>query len=82
MLAGKKIQAVTVLNTIVSLSAFAWTTLYFDSVREKQPAFGEIDLDPCTWGIFLAEDYFDAIGVYANYRQCEAAGALSPTLVS
>jgi hypothetical protein len=46
-LTRQQIQAMTVPNTVESLSAFAWMQNYFNAVGEHQPKVDEIHLDPC-----------------------------------
>lgn len=41
-------QAMTIPNSLASLTCFAWMRNYFDSVGEHQPSVDEIHLDPCT----------------------------------
>lgn len=47
-LTRKQIQAMTVPNTVESLSAFAWMSTFFDVAGEQQPNIDEIHLDPCS----------------------------------
>lgn len=51
-------QAMTIPNSIESLSCFGWMRNYFDSVGEHQPSVDEIHLDPCT-----------VTHIYAEYKQ-------------
>lgn len=43
-----QMQAITVPNSVESLSAFGWLQNYFSTVGEHQPKIDEIHLDPCT----------------------------------
>lgn len=47
-LTRQQMQALTVPNSVESLTAFAWMQNYFSSVGEHQPKVDEIHLDPCT----------------------------------
>jgi hypothetical protein len=47
-LTREQMQAMTIPNSIQSLSCFGWMRNFFDSVGEHQPNVDEIHLDPCT----------------------------------
>lgn len=47
-LTRQQLQAISVPNSVESLSAFGWMHNYFSSVGEHQPKVDEIHLDPCT----------------------------------
>lgn len=62
-----QIQAMTIPNSVESLTVFSWLQSFFDSVGEKQPTMSEIHLDPCT-----------VTDIYKEYKQVmEDAGEVS-----
>ena len=54
----KKISALQIPNTVVSLSCYAWMSSYFDLMGDKIPNSDEIHLEPvCVKDIYVEVSY-------------------------